>query len=209
MVGALSLMRRMPLAVALLLMPAVTTAAAIVILGQPLRPRFFFFLSGAAAVFVGRGIGALASTITGRRWNEPSAAPVAVVAAGVFCLIAASAIALPRNYQVPKQDFEGAVRFLESEEAGGARIVAAAPACLPLDTYFKKTGWPCLTSTDDLRALVEGDAPVRVVYTLPDYIDPPTLREWLLGSCPVVKVFPATLGGGEMTVCDPRRKEAR
>lgn len=209
MVGALTLMRRTPLAVALLLMPAVVTAGAIVILGQPLRPRFFFFLSGAAAIFVGRGVGALASSMAGRRWNEPSVAPVAVVAAGVFCLIAASAVALPRNYQVPKQDFEGAVRFLEGEEAGGAQIAVAGPACLPLDTYFKKTGWPCLRSADDLTELAEGDAPVRVVYTLPDYIEPPVVREWLLGSCLVVKVFPATLGGGEMTVCDPRRREAR
>ncbi|MEQ1896959.1 MAG: hypothetical protein ABL971_06160 [Vicinamibacterales bacterium] len=38
----------------MLMMPGVLTGLAIVALGQPIRPRFFF-LSGAAAIFVGAG----------------------------------------------------------------------------------------------------------------------------------------------------------
>lgn len=206
-VGALSLARRAALAVALLVMPAVVTAGALLILGQPIRPRFFFFLSGAAAIFVGRGLGALVSAIAGRRSATSPEAPVAGVAIGTFCLVVAFAFALPRNYQVPKQDFEGAVQFLEGEESAGARIAVAGPACLPLERYFGKAAWKCLKSPDDLRLFTEGATRRLVVFTLADYIVNPELRHELRTSCRVIQVFPATLGGGDVVVCDPRRME--
>ncbi len=59
-IGALSLLWRRPLALALLVVPALVAGVALVVLGQPIRPRFFFFVAGAAAIFAGRGVGALA-----------------------------------------------------------------------------------------------------------------------------------------------------
>lgn len=204
-VGAVSLVRRAPLAVALLVVPAVVTGVAFLILGLPIRPRFFFFLSGPAAIFVGHGIGRLASAIARRPASGPES-PAGIIIA-TFILIAASAVALPRNYQVPKQDFDDAVRFLESEESAGARIAAAGPACMPLRRYFVKSGWQCLESMDDLRGFTAGSSPVRVLFTLADYIPDANLRHELRTSCSVVRTFPATLGGGEMTICDPGRRE--
>ena len=203
----MSLSRRAPLSVALLVMPGLVTAAGLLILGQAIRPRFFFFLSGAAAIFVGRGIGALAAAIAGRR-AVTSQAPATAVVTGVLLFIAAAAVELPRNYRVPKQDFESAIHFLEVEESGGARIGAVGLACLPTEKYFEKV-WPCLTSTDDLDRFGEDSPSVRLVYTLADYIDNLPLRRQLLDSCGIVRSFQGTLGGGEVVVCDPRRDGVR
>jgi uncharacterized membrane protein len=205
LIGAASLLRRSPFVTALLVVPAIVTAAAIIAGGQPLRPRFFFFMSGAAAIFVGRGIGAIGEIRSGRSGRSERLVPIAVVTGA---LIAVSAVALPRNYQVPKQDFEGAVRFLTAEESAGARIAAAGPACLPLSDYFGKTGWRCLQSQADFNAFGEGHTPALVTYTLADYIEDPALRERLRTACPTIRTFPGTLGAGDLVVCAPRRPEA-
>ncbi|MGE3956193.1 MAG: glycosyltransferase family 39 protein [Vicinamibacterales bacterium] len=197
--GVLSLWRRSPLLLALLLMPAVVTAVVVIGLQQPLRPRFFFFLSGAAAVFVGRGIGMLAE-LTAR---HASVTHRVAVLACTLLLAAGSAVALPKNYLVPKQDFDGAVRFLEAQHMSGARVASAGPACWPLERYYgKKDSWPCLATMADLERLSAGTSRTLVVITLSDYIVDASLREYLRGRCPVVRVFPGTLGGGDMVVCD-------
>jgi uncharacterized membrane protein len=202
-VGAISLLRRAPLVVGLLVLPAVVTVASILVLGQPLRPRFFFFLSGVAAIFVGRGVGAIVAGAS-RRLIPPAAGVAAVT--GV--LIAASAVALPRNYSVPKQDFEGAVQFLEGEESAGARVAAAGPACFPIRDYFGKGAWPCLTSMADVTTHSTTATRVLVVYTLAEYINDPALRAVLVdrAACPMVRTFPGTLGDGDLVVCDASRK---
>ena len=208
-IGTWSLWRRAPLGTALLVMPAVVTVAAIVALGQPMRPRFFFFLSGAAAVFAGRGFGALAGAFARRRGSGGAPASTAAIIAGALVLAAASGAALARNYQIPKQDFDGAVRHLEGEEAAGARVAAAGPACFPIARYFNKTAWPCLETAADLASFATAPGRAIVVYTLGDYIDDPELRRQLPATCREVRRLPGTLGGGDMVLCDPSGREAR
>jgi 4-amino-4-deoxy-L-arabinose transferase-like glycosyltransferase len=203
-IGTWSLWRRQPLVWTLLIAPAVVTGLAIGALGHPLRPRFFFFLSAAAAIFVGRGIGATVEWYTTRRTIGERAAVGAMVAC-TFALVALSAMALPRNYRVPKQDFEGAVRFAEAAERRGALITAAGPACLPLEIYYGKS-WPCLETVDDLRgSQVDDTVSVLNVSTLTDYIVDSSLREFLRSSCAPLARFPGTLGGGDIVVCDAGR----
>lgn len=201
--GGVSLWRRQPLAIALLIMPAVVTVAGIVVLGQPLRPRFLFFLSGAAAVFVGRGIGAAVEAATSFKVLSRDSS-TAAIAACTLLLAAASAVALPYNYRVPKQDFDGAVRFLAVEETGGAEIVAAGPACLPFERYYGKT-WRCLTTPDDWRRVQSTRSRVLVAYTLAEHIEDAALRSMVRSDCSPVHVFPGSLGQGDITVCEARK----
>jgi hypothetical protein len=119
-------------------------------------------------------------------------------------LVTLSAMALPRNYRVPKQDFDGAVAYLESVEARGARIVAAGPACLPLQIYYTKP-WPCLESAADWEARPAGSGDLLLVHTLTDYIEDPALREHVRRDCQPTRRFDATLGAGEIIVCDAGR----
>ena len=199
--GGAVLLRHRRLEVALLLVPAVVTGLAIVALGQPLRPRFFFFLSAAAAIFVGRGVGVAGETLA--RWLAPRrrGAPGAAVVACAALLMALSAVALPRNYRVPKQDYDGAVRFLEQAEAGGARVTASWPGCLPFTIYYRKE-WRCLEAVEDWRAAVAESGRVLVASTLSDYIRDPALAARLRADCQVTRRFPGTLGGGDIIVCE-------
>jgi len=228
--GAFSLMRRAPLAVALLVLPAVVTAVAVIGLGQPLRPRFFFFLSGAAAIFVGRGMGAIARVIAARfSWSPGSSDPGSnrlrlgyggppklhaeagdpgfhlLVVALTLLLIALSALALPRNYLVPKQDFEGAAAFLDAEEGTGTHIATAGPACFPFNVYMNRANWACMNTLPGMPASWAGE-PVLIAYTLPDYIDNVGVRDMLRSRCRIVRTFPGTLGGGDIVVCRPDRQ---
>jgi uncharacterized membrane protein len=198
-IGALSLLWRRPLALALLVVPAVVAGVALVVLGQPIRPRFFFFLAGAVAIFAGRGLGALAD-----RFGRPHQS-TAFIATGAALLVAFSAIGLRLNYRVPKQDFDGAVHLLESKAAGGTVIAAAAPACYPIERYYLKTDWTCLRSVTDLQSILVTPGPVLVLYTLSDYIEP-DLRLRLRTACAEFRRFPGTLGGGDVVVCDPRNR---
>ena len=203
--GAWSLLRREPLATALLIVPGVVTAVAMVATGQPIRPRFFFFLAGGAAIFMGRGLGALVERL-GRSGRETAIAPrQALQPAVIACtlpLLALSAAGLPRNYQVPKQDFDAAVARMTHEESRGARIVAAGPACLPLDEYYGKP-WACIRHEDEWAGLATSPQPVLLLYTLLDYVDDPGLQQQLRTTCPVVERFEATLRGGDLVICRP------
>lgn len=198
-IGALSFLRKQTLAFALLVVPAMVAGAAIVVLGQPMRPRFFFFVAGAAAIFAGHGVGVTAGWL-----SHGSARPAAALLAVTAVLVVLSAAGLPRNYRIPKQDFDGAVRYLEMQSSNGVVVSAAGAACWPIEQYYEKADWPCVRSVDDLQSVLAVSQPVLVVYTLGDYIENPDLRDRLRQACREVRRFPGTLGGGDMIVCDPR-----
>jgi uncharacterized membrane protein len=206
-VGAVSLARRQPLAVLLLVVPGAVTGIAIAALGQPLRPRFFFFLSGAAVIFAARGLGLTVEWIARRRAVPVRWAPAGILAVTIPLLLLNIA-GLPRNYRLPKQDFDAARRFAEAAEADGATIAASALACLPLERYYGKA-WPCLEEIADWRAVLERPERVLVVHTLAPYIDDPALRGALQADCPILQRFPGTLGGGDVVICDPRASAAK
>jgi mannosyltransferase len=195
-IGAWRLWREAPAFLAILVAPALVTAVSLIVLSQPLRPRFFFFLAGAAAVCAGRGAGVIGGLFAKR---ELATAGVAVALATM------SALALPRNYQIPKQDFVSAMAFLDGEAANGSSIAAAGPACFPVEHYFERPAWRCLESTEDLSSFLGATSPVLIVHTLGAYIEDAQLRERVLNACEPVRTFPGTLGGGDVVVCRPVR----
>ena len=156
----------------------------------------FLFLAGAAAVCAGRGAEVIGGLFAKR---ELATAGVAVA------LATTSALALPRNYQIPKQDFVSAMAFLDGEAANGSSIAAAGPACFPVEHYFERPAWRCLESTEDLSSFLGATSPVLIVHTLGAYIEDAQLRERVLNACEPVRTFPGTLGGGDVVVCRPVR----
>jgi hypothetical protein len=203
--GGLSLVRRAPLLVWLLVFPAVTTAAAVVIIGLPLRPRFFFFLSSAVAIFIARGLGAAVQALAAR-WPAVASRPATGVVAGTLGIAVLSTPALARNYELPKQDFDGAVAFLEAAEARGMRIAIAGPACDPFDLFGRHYGksWGCVKTAADWHEAGRSGTPTLVAYTLVGSVSDAALQA-ALRSCHVVSRFPATLGAGEIVVCEAWR----
>lgn len=209
LVGGLSLLRRRPIETFVLAMPAVTTLGALVGLGQPVRPRFFFFMAGAAALCVARGLGVMAEGVlrsdthlkagTTPSYDARIRRQTLLVVVTTLLFVAVSVPALPRNYRVPKQDFDGAVAWLDARVREGAVAAVAPPACLPLREYYQRA-WPCVEHEPDLSRLA-ASSDVLVLYTLPDYIGDASLTTRLTTACPVLATFPGTLGGGDIVVC--------
>lgn len=201
--GGLALLRARPFAVWLLVAPAIVTVGLTVLLGQPLRPRFLFNLSGAAALFVAAGASTLARRAASR---APAAGPAvygAVLVALLLSLAPGAAAALARNASVPKQDFTGPLALLDAAAARGDVIVGAGAICLPLQRFFDRP-WPCVETEADWTAEVSRHARVLAVHTLIEFWHDPALIETLARDCREVRRFPGTLAGGDVVVCEAR-----
>ena len=115
---AWSIARRDPLFFLLCTVPVVFTGIGIVLARGTLYPRYVFFGMGFGLILGVHGLFACGGWI-GPRWftrsvdsiRRSTVGPVAL--AGLLLLL--TALTLPRNYQSPKQDFAGAVRFFETE----------------------------------------------------------------------------------------------
>jgi hypothetical protein len=183
----------------MLLLPAVVTAGVVMLVHQPLRPRFFFFLAGPAAILAAHGVAMAAAAIGRRSAEDARPAAMAVLTTG---LLALAVVPLSRNFREPKQDFVGAVHVLEAREAQGASIAAAGPACYPMARFYGHQAWPCLLAPADFRQWATARNPL-LVYTLGDYIDDVDLRQLVRTSCRPIETFPWTLGCGDVVICEP------
>ncbi|MEQ1896958.1 MAG: hypothetical protein ABL971_06155 [Vicinamibacterales bacterium] len=103
---------------------------------------------------------------------------------------------------MPKQDFDGALRFLDVAEAQGARITASGLAYLSLAIYYAKAEWRCLMSMDDWGAVRASARRVLVVHAVAGSVGDPKVADRLRRDCPVVRRFAGTLGGGDLIVCE-------
>ena len=203
--GLVSLCRHRPIAAALLIAPAVVVPLPFLAAGRPVFPRFFFFLSGVAVLFAARGLGALADAIIPRRVDGRPRVVLAATAIGALAVVEAVP-GLIWNYRVPKQDFGGAVHFLDQAATGGARI-AVASACRVYQRYYDRRDWECLSDEEAYTSLLEtSSSRVLIASTLPLYLETP-LRERLREDCPIVRRFPGTLSGGTIAVCEARSSQ--
>ncbi len=193
--GLWSYFRQSRFLLGIFLLPGVLTIGAAVVLGRPVRPRFVVFLIGFGLLIVVRGALEVARLI--QRRSGHSATPLGV---GLVLAIAlASAASLRTNYRYPKQDFIGAMRFVDDRVAPGEPIHTAGPAAYPYRAYFNRD-WPAVGSPEALQAARAGGRRVWMVYTLPAYVDPGLLQLMDAG-CDVRETFRGTVGGGDVTVC--------
>jgi len=197
--GLWNYLRKNRFVLVVFLLPGILTIAAAVALQRPVRPRFFVFLIGFALLIIVRG------AIEAGRLLWRRGAPGAGFRLGAVLVIGmavASATTLPKLYRYPKQDFEGAMRFVDASRLAGDVVATAGPASYPYLEYFRRD-WPAVTSAAEVRRLREGGREVWVLYTLESYIqsDSPELMQLLRSECAVARVFPGTVAGGELTVC--------
>ena len=193
--GLWSYVRRTPFVAGLFVLPGVVTIAATVGMGRPIFPRFMFFLIGFGLLILVRGALEMA------RWIAPrhaSAAGVALVSA----MALASVPPLIANYRYPKQDFGGALHFVDAARRPGEPVVTVG---LTTDVYrdYYRRDWQALTSIDDLQRIRAQEQRVWVLYTLESYIDDktPALMAVLRTECSPAAVFRGTVGHGDITVC--------
>lgn len=153
LLGGLSLLRRRPLETMLLGVPAVTTLGAMVVLGQPVRPRFFFFMAGAVALCVARGLGVVAARLArdgaaaGRRRG-------AVVVAATLLFVACWSRRCHATTAC-QQDFDVAVSWLDARVRDGAVVAVVPPACLPVREDDGHTGRVSSTRPSSIGSLLQ------------------------------------------------------
>lgn len=203
-IGVLSFARTSPAVVVLLIAPVALCAAVVIGSGHHVWPRFFFFASGFAVLIVVRGAMTLGRWI-GTSLGVPPARAVQAATVATVLLVAAAVVALPRAY-APKQDFEGALKFVEANRGPGDSVVTVGLATLPYQRFYK-VNWGSVDGIQPLEAVRARAPRTWVVYTLPLHVDAlyPDLMVRIRDEFEVIRVFPGTLSGGEIIVC--RSKE--
>jgi uncharacterized membrane protein len=202
--GAWGYLKQSGLLFALFALPGFITAAGAVAARGTMYPRFYFFLIGFAVLILVRGVTVLAQWIAARwgDWVRPSPGLAARLAA-VFgaALLVASGLSLVRNYRYPKQDFEGAIRFVDAAKADGDTVVTVGAATYPLRQYYVKPYEPVET-VERLRTICRSASAVWVVYTFPRYLQAayPEVEAVIRKEFTVVHVFPGTVGDGDVYV---------
>ena len=76
----------------------------------------------------------------------PRLAP-ALTAVLALVVLSASGWSLVRNYRYPKQDFEGAMRFVDRGKTGGDAVVTAGASTYPYQEYYDKH-WQSVETPD-------------------------------------------------------------
>jgi hypothetical protein len=197
--GLVSYARRQALVPLLLIMPVASLAAVVIGLGHHLWPRFFFFAIGFAVLIVVRG--AMVWGILGARLLRlPARATPAVGTALCVLLTLASAASLPAAYR-PKQDYAGALSFVETNRQPGDLVVTVGLASFPYSALYQ-TGWPKVESVEALAGVRAQSARTWVLYTLPDHMQAvyPELLATVRRDFTLVRRFDGTLNGGAVFV---------
>jgi hypothetical protein len=203
---------------ALYLLPVVLGVATTVGLGRPLRPRFFFHLSGFALLVAVAGIFVIARALA--RWvpagrsrdasgdvalSDGSRAPGAsaeqwLIGGAATATLLASLAILPRAYTLPKQDFEGALEYVSAVRIAGDAVATLGLTTLPYRDYYR-SGFDVVDSTADLDRLLAAHESVYVLHTIPIFLEStaPDLAARLVPSAEVAR-FRGSLGDGDVVV---------
>lgn len=198
--GLASLWRRQRLFVLLLTGACIATVAGAAAARGTMYPRFFFFAIGPAIIIAIRGAFATCGWAADRLGRRALGDRVAL--AGVGTVIALSAASLGFNYRYPKQDFEGAMRYVLAERETGDAVVSSG---LRADPYRMLWGheWPVVSTRAELDAIRRGHARTWILWTFPRYLErhAPEIDAELQRECPNPRVFRGTVGGGDVMAC--------
>ena len=201
--GALSYARRDGLGLALFVLPGAVTLVGALAARGTMYPRFYFFLIGFAFLIAVRGAvvvgGFLVARLGGARQEERGLATGTVLAA---LMVVVSGASLRANYVAPKQDFGGALDYVEREASGSDFVATVGVTTLPYAEYYGRE-FNEITDPASLAALRDGGRRVWVLYTFERYIEASQaeLMDTIRGECGDARVFPGTVGGGAITVC--------
>jgi len=198
--GLWSFFRENRYAVGLMIFPGLVTAAAMLVLSRNLWPRFFFFAIGFGLMLIVRGAmewAAAASRLL-KRETQGSAWGTAVVAA----LLLGSCVQLRAAYLYPKQDYLGAMSYVDAKQKPGDAVALVGLTTIPYQKYYGRN-WPGVESPAQLEALRRSGQSTWVLYTIPIHVASryPELWNTLQRECAQPKVFRGTMGGGEVYVC--------
>jgi hypothetical protein len=191
--GMFSFARRSRSATALILLPGMLIAVALVGLNHNLWPRFFFFAAGFAVLIAVRGVFAVAEKLRPR--GGPAIATLLLLAVAT-----ASAFTVPRAWG-PKQDYAGALAWVEQQRGPNDAIASAGLATYALKAWLQASDVVRIERVSGLQEL-EAAPRTFLIYSFPDHLraSSPPLWRHLRDNYQRVAEFPGTLGGGVVIV---------
>jgi mannosyltransferase len=198
--GLLSFARTNPLVMQLFIIPPVICAAVVLGMGHHLWPRFFFFTIGFGALVVVRG-GMELGRLGTRLLRAASAKSLPVGTALCIGLILIAATSIPQAY-APKQDYQGALEFIEAEKAAGDAIVIVGLAAFTYKNFYKMD-WQEVNLLEDLTAIRSRAKRTWLLYTFPPHMQ--SVYQEIMASIQrdfiVLRQFHGTVGSGTIFVC--------
>jgi mannosyltransferase len=205
--GWLRLFKKNRRAAFLMVLPPIFAGTFMLSLGHNLFPRFFFFAMGFGLLIVIYGATELPKSVSeaigGFTFRKNTLVNFGLVLSSL--LIIASLITVPRNYSLPKQNFSGAREFVENNRSADETIVAVSIAGLMYGKYFEPQ-WMVARTGLELEKIQQQSSKVILIYTLSPEIKAfhPDIWGIIERDYEVLKVFPGTLNGGEIFVCQKR-----
>lgn len=215
--GAVTLLRGNWALALCLALPAVLQVAALAVRGLVVSPRFFLLMLAVTLLAVAAGLetltAALARPLRGRR-------PAAALGAGALA-VGALSLALPLRayYAVPKQDYRGAIQFVESQRRPDGFVIVLHLAEAGYRYYGPRLGLDLTRRHAFVRSMTAFDAalaaapagPRLLVTTFPRALrlSHPDLQARLSREWVVVRTFPGTVGDGDIVVWREREASAR
>lgn len=193
--GVVSYWKRSRALVAIMVLPALLSGAALLALEHNLWPRFFFFSAGFGVLIVIRGGFALVEWLLPARlgWLAPAATALVVVA---------SATTVPAAW-FPKQDYSGAMDWVDRQSAPSDAVVTVDLTRYPYQTFYRKA-YVAVDSVATLERVEASHPRTWVLYTFPIRLAvvQPAIWERLNQRYTVAARFPGTVGGGAIVVME-------
>jgi len=196
--GLLAMWRRHRLALGLFVLPGFVTIAGALAARGTMYPRFFFSQAPYAVLIAVCGAFVLAGRLAARR----SGSGARLGTAAALVLIALSALSLPRDWRYPKQDFGGARAWVDAHR-GAPDVAATTDVTTEIYRDYLHAGWIGVANAAELADLRRGRR-VWLVYSFPAYLErgAPDVAAVVRQECGTAKIFPGTVGGGDIHVCE-------
>ena len=205
--GWLMLLKKNLRAAFLMVLPPIFAGSLMLALGHNLFPRFFFFAMGFGLIIVIHGAielpKFLANYIGSLKENKFVTSYTGV--AMVMLVILASLTTVPRNYALPKQNYSAARDYVENNRLPEDQIIAVSIAGMMYSKLFAPH-WSAAETEAELENIQQKGGKVWLIYTLSPEIKAfhPEMWQIIEKDYEIVKVFPGTLNGGEIFVCQKR-----
>jgi hypothetical protein len=198
--GLFSFVHKKPAIIGLLILPALIGSIVVIGMGHPLWPRFFFFVMGFGVLIIVRGTFVVGQAM-GRLLKYGPHRTVLIGTSLSCLLIAASAISIPRVY-APKQDFKGALAYIEEQRKPGDAIITVGLTRFPYKSFYR-TDWEEVETEEKLDAIRRRSDRTLLLYTFPSHVQAeyPDVMSSIERNFTLMRQFHGTLNGGTIYVC--------
>lgn len=198
--GLWGFVRRKPIVIEMLLIPTLIVLSITIAMGHHIWPRLFFFTFGFIVLILAHGCMRFGSIII--RLLKFKRKESTVFGTVLFLIILfASAISVPSAYG-PKQDYLGALSFVENNRGSGDIVFSVGAARFVYEKFYK-AAWKWAESAEEIEAALQSSKHVWLIYTLPFHLETvyPDIMRLIKHEFRVVEKYYGTLNGGTIYIC--------